>query len=401
MSPRTVWNSCRGAKKGVAKRDYYEVLGVGRDASEADIKKAYRQLARKYHPDVAKDDPQAEEKFKEATEAYKVLSNPEARAKYDQFGHAAFDQQGAGSGGFDPFGGFGFDDLGDIFDALFGGATRGERRRGPQKGADLRYDVTLEFKEAAFGTNVEITVPRNETCPHCHGNKAEPGTPIVTCEVCGGSGTVRQERHTPLGRMMNVITCGRCQGEGKTAKQACSECQGRGVVHRRRQIRVDIPAGVDNDTVVPVPGEGEAGTRGGPPGDLYVFVRVKPHRFFRREGNDVVCEIPISFAQAALGDEIDVPTLDGKAKLKIPEGTQTGTVLRLRGLGIPGIRGHGRGDQRVVVKVVTPTRLTPRQRELLREFAGLSGDDSGMNEQQDKNLFRRMREAFGSQGRSE
>ena len=387
----------------MAKRDYYEVLGVGKDASEAEIKKAYRRLARKYHPDVAKDDPQAEEKFKEATEAYKVLSDPEARAKYDQFGHAAFDGQGMGAGGVDPFGGFGFEDLGDIFDAFFGGATRSERRRGPVRGTDLRYDVTLEFTEAAFGTTIEITVPRNETCPHCHGNKAEPGTPIVTCEVCGGSGSVRQERHTPLGRMINVVTCSRCQGEGKTFKQACSECHGRGVVHRRRQIKVNIPAGVEDGMRVRVPGEGEAGSRGGPPGDLYVYVRIKPHSFFRREGNDVVCEIPISFAQAALGDEIDVPTLDGKAKLKIPEGTQTGTVFRLRGLGIPGIHGRGRGDQLVAVKVVTPTRLTARQRELLREFAGLSGEDGSANgqQQQDKNLFRRMREAFGSQGRSE
>lgn len=401
MSPRTVWNSCQGAREGVAKRDYYEVLGVGKDASEAEIKKAYRRLAHQYHPDVAKDDPHAAEKFREATEAYKVLQDPDARAKYDQFGHAAFDQQGMGAGGFDPFGGFGgFDDLGGIFDAFFGGAGRSERR-GPQKGADLRYDATLEFTEAAFGTTIEITIPRSETCPHCHGNKAEPGTPIVTCEVCGGSGSMRQERQTAFGRMVNVTACTRCQGEGKTVKQPCSECQGRGVVHRRRQIKVNIPAGIDDGMRVRLSGEGEAGSRGGPPGDLYVFVRVKPHSLFHREGNDVVCEIPISFSQAALGDEIEVPTMDGKAKLKIPEGTQTGTVFRLRGLGITAVRGYGRGDQRVIIKVVTPTRLSARQRELLRELSQLSGGDGDTNGQQDKNLFRRVKEAFGNPGRSE
>lgn len=373
----------------MAKRDYYEVLGVGKNATEAEIKKAYRKLARQYHPDVAKDDPQAAEKFKEVAEAYKVLSDPDARARYDAMGHAAFEQGMGGAGGFDPFGGF--DDLGDIFDMFFGrGGGMGRQQRGPQKGADLRYDYTMEFIDAAFGKEIEIEVPRSETCPHCRGNKAEPGTPIVNCDACGGKGETQQVRQTPFGRMVNVMTCTKCRGEGKIAKQTCSECHGNGTVHRRRRVTVKIPAGVESGMRVRVAGEGEAGMRGGPPGDLYVFVTVKPHSFFERDGDDVVCEVPISFSQAALGDEIDVPTLEGKTKLKIPEGTQTGTSFRLRNLGIASVRGYGRGDQRVIVKVVTPTKLTARQKELLRELGDLaSNDQTGEN----KSFINRMRDA--------
>lgn len=375
----------------MAKKDYYEVLGVDKGATEAEIKKAYRRLARQYHPDVAKDDPNAAEKFKEVAEAYRVLSDADSRAKYDQFGHAAF-EQGMGGEGFNPFGGFGgFEDVGDIFDMFFG--RGGRERRGPEKGADLRYDLELGFVEAAFGLDTQLEIPRTETCPHCHGNKAEPGTPIVTCEVCNGRGETQQVHQTPFGRMVNVTTCPRCRGEGKFAKQPCSECRGNGVVRRRRKIRVKIPAGVDNGMRVRVAGEGEAGTRGGPTGDLYVFIRVKPHELFQRDGDDVVCEVPISFSQAALGDDIEVPTLEGKAKLKIPEGTQTGTSFRLRGQGIPSVRGYGRGDQKVEVKVVTPTRLTVRQKELLRELGEVSSNGSGP---QDKTLFGRVKEAFGS-----
>lgn len=379
----------------MAKRDYYEVLGVSRDADEQEIKKAYRRLARQYHPDVNKDDPDAEAKFKEISEAYQVLSNPQTRAQYDRFGHAAFEGPaggggaGAGGGGFDPFGGFA--DLGfeDIFDAFFGGGGR-RRARGPVRGADLRYDLELDFEEAAFGIETEISVPRVEVCPHCHGNKAEPGTPIRTCPECGGTGEVRRVQQTPLGRLVNVHTCPRCRGEGQTVETACRECRGAGVVRRTRRIRVKVPAGIEDGQRIRLAGEGEAGERGGPPGDLYVFVTVRPHPFFRREGRDIHCEVPISFVQAALGDEIEVPTLEGTATLKIPEGTQTGTVFRMRGKGVPDVRGFGRGDQYVTVKVVTPTHLTDEQRDLLRRFARAGGEQP----QGERGFFNRMRDAF-------
>jgi len=376
------------------KRDYYEVLGVDRSATADEIKKEYRRLARQFHPDVNKA-PDAAEKFKEATEAYEVLSDPEKRAAYDRFGHAAFEGPaggggaGAGGGGFDPFGGFA--DLGfeDIFDAFFGGGGR-RRARGPVRGADLRYDLELDFEEAAFGIETEISVPRVEVCPHCHGNKAEPGTPIRTCPECGGTGEVRRVQQTPLGRLVNVHTCPRCRGEGQTVETACRECRGAGVVRRTRRIRVKVPAGIEDGQRIRLAGEGEAGERGGPPGDLYVFVTVRPHPFFRREGRDIHCEVPISFVQAALGDEIEVPTLEGTATLKIPEGTQTGTVFRMRGKGVPDVRGFGRGDQYVTVKVVTPTHLTDEQRDLLRRFARAGGEQP----QGERGFFNRMRDAF-------
>jgi len=363
----------------VAKRDYYEVLGVSRDASEEEIKKAYRRLARQYHPDVNKDDPEAEAKFKEISEAYRVLSDPESRAQYDRFGHAAFEGPqgaGAGQGGFDPFGGFGgFGDFDDIFDMFFGGGTERRRRAGPRQGADLRYDLELSFEEAAFGIETEIEVPRTEVCGRCRGSRAEPGSRVRECPHCGGRGEIRESRQTPFGRFVNVQTCPYCRGEGKTVDQACIECRGRGVVTKRRKIRVKVPAGVDDGFRLRLAGEGEAGERGGPPGDLYVFISVRKHDFFERRGNDIFCEVPISFVQAALGDEIEVPTLSGTARLKIPEGTQTGAQFRLKGNGVPDPRGYGRGDQYVSIRVVTPTRLTAKQKELLKEFARAGGDD--------------------------
>lgn len=386
----------------MASRDYYEVLGVSRNATEDEIKKAYRKLVRKYHPDANPDDPQAEQKFKEVSEAYRVLSDPKLRQQYDQMGHAGFEQArrtgGAGGDGFDPFGGFGgfggFDDLGDIFDMFFGG--EGRRRRGARssaarRGADLRYDLEIDFEDAAFGRTIDIQVPRYETCDHCGGTGAEPGTEIRTCPQCGGTGEERHVRETPFGRFMNVTTCRRCRGEGKVMETPCSHCLGRGTQRRVRTLSVEIPAGVEDGQRIKLAGEGEAGERGGPPGDLYVFLSVRPHKFFERQGNDVVCEVPISFVQAALGDEIEVPTLEGKAKLRIPEGIQSGTVLRMRGQGIPRLRGHGRGDQLVRIRVVTPTRLNAKQKELLREFARAGGDETP----EARNFFDRVRDVFG------
>lgn len=370
----------------MAKRDYYEVLGVSRDAGAEEIKKAYRKLARQYHPDANPGDKSAEEKFKEIAEAYEVLSDPEKRANYDRFGHAAANDQGFGGfGGFGDFGG-----LGDLFDMFFGGATRA--RRGPQKGADIRVDVDISFKEAAFGVEKDIRVPRVEECENCRGTGAAPGTATQKCSVCGGTGQVQFSQSTPFGRITQTHTCDRCRGTGRIIEKPCGVCHGAGYVRRTRSIHVKIPPGVDTGTRLRVAGEGEVGVRGGPRGDLYVYIEVRPHRLFKREGNDLICEVPISFAQAALGDELEVPTLEGTAKIRIPEGTQHGTEFRLRGKGIPDLNGYGRGDQYVRVKVVTPTRLSERQKQILREFAALSGESPAGGE--GKGFFEKVRDAF-------
>lgn len=377
----------------MSKRDYYEVLGVSRDASPEDIKKAYRKLAREYHPDANKDDPGAAEKFKEISEANEILSDQEKRARYDQFGHA-----GVGTGGFDPgaggFEGFeGFGGMGDIFDMFLGQmGGRTARPRGPQRGADLRYDLDLAFEEAAFGVEKEIDVPRVENCPTCGGSGAKPGTHPVTCKVCRGTGQVQVAQNTAFGRFVSVRPCDHCRGEGRVIDHPCTECRGSGHVRRRRRIQVKIPAGVDTGHRVRLSGEGQSGIRGGPPGDLFVVIGVRPHPVFNRNGEDVHIEIPLSFVQGALGTEIDVPTLDGEVKLKIPEGTQTGTSFRLKGKGIPRLRGFGRGDQHVKVLVVVPTRLDQKQKDLLRKFAELRGEDIGPEE---KGIFQRMKDAFG------
>ena len=374
------------------KRDYYEVLGVSRDASPEEIKKAYRKLARQYHPDVNKA-PDAEQKFKEIREAYEVLSDPEKRARYDRYGH---EDPAAGSGGAGGMGGFtgaDFGDLGgfgDLFDMFFGTGPRRDPNA-PQRGEDLRYTLTVEFREAVFGKETEITVPRTETCDVCHGSGARPGTRPETCGVCRGTGQQETVQHTPFGRIVNRRTCAACGGRGRIVRERCGSCGGSGRVRRMRRINVRIPPGVDEGSQLRISGEGEAGLRGGPPGDLYIIIRVKPHDFFEREGDDIYCEVPLTFVQAALGDEIEVPTLTEKVKLRIPPGTQTGTYFRLKGKGVPRLRGYGAGDQHVRVTVVTPTNLTEYQKELLREFAKTLGEET---HDRQKSLFERMRRAI-------
>lgn len=369
----------------VAKRDYYDILGVNRGAQPDEIKKAYRQLAKKYHPDLNKNNPQAEESFKEVREAYEILSDEGKRARYDQYGHAGVDENGFEGFGRD-FGGFD-----DIFDMFFGGGG-GRRRQGPARGADLQYNLEITFEEAAFGTKKDLHIPRTETCPTCKGSGAKPGTKAKTCSKCSGKGTVQFSQRTPLGSFVQTRTCDRCGGSGKIIETPCSECRGRGQVRRERSISVTIPAGVDTGSRLRLSGEGEAGERGGTPGDLYVRIGVRPHKIFTRRNDDVICEVPVSIVQATLGDEIQVPTLDGKAKFNIPAGTQPNTSFRLRGKGIQHLNGYGRGDQHVKIKVVVPARLNAEQKKLLQKFAEISGEE--INPEQ-KSFFDKVRDVFG------
>jgi molecular chaperone DnaJ len=377
----------------VSKRDYYEILGVDRNADEATLKKAYRKLAMKYHPDRNPDNKEAEQKFKEINEAYEVLSDKEKRSMYDQFGHAGVNGNGQGgfSGGFSGFGGF-EDIFGDIFDMFGGGFSSGKRKNRPQKGPDIKVQVDLSFKDAAFGIEKDIEVSRYEECKKCHGTGAKPGTNKRTCHKCGGTGEVRYTQRTPLGSFVNVRTCDACHGEGTIIDKPCEECNGQGNVRKRRKISVKIPAGVDNGSVITLRGEGDPGIKGGPPGDLYIVVRVIPHKIFKRDGYDIICEIPITFVQAALGDEIVVPTLDGKVKYNIPEGTQSGTVFRLKGKGVHVLNGNGRGDQYVKVVVDIPKRLNEEQKRILKQFAEVMGED--VHEQR-KSFFDKVKDVFG------
>ena len=380
-----------------SKRDYYEVLGVSRNADESDIKKAYRKLAKQYHPDLNPGDKEAEAKFKEISEAYEVLSDPQKRARYDQFGHAGVDPNGFGSAGAG-FGGFdfgGFSDIFETFESFFGGTGFGRSSRsrtGPQKGADLKYSVEITFEEAAFGVEKEITMSRHENCPKCGGSGSKPGTSPTTCKRCGGTGQIQHRHATAFGQFIDVRMCDACHGEGKIITDPCPECKGMGKVRKTFRKKINIPAGIDDGQIITNRGDGEPGVRGGPPGDLFITVNVKPHPIFRRQGYDVVCEIPITFVQAALGAELEVPTLDGKVRYNIPEGTQTGTIFRLKNKGIPYLRGNGRGDQYVKVEIEVPKKLNEKQKDLLRQFAELSGDEGY---EQRKGFFDKMKDALG------
>ena len=365
------------------KRDYYEVLGVSKGASDDEIKKAYRKLAKKYHPDMNPGDKEAEAKFKEVNEAYSILSDSEKRARYDQFGHAGVDPN-YGAGG--PGGGFGgFDmgdiDLGDIFGSFFGGGFGGfggsssARRNGPQKGESLRASLTISFEEAAFGCEKEINLNRTEECEACHGSGAEPGTTAETCPDCRGTGVVRVQQRTGGFAFSSTAPCTRCRGTGKIIHTPCKACGGNGSVKKTKRVTVSIPAGIDEGQAVSLRGQGNAGKNGGPSGDLIVGIHIRPHPQFQRDGTTVLYEQPVTFYQAVMGAELEIPTIDGKVKYNLPAGTQTGTTFRLRGKGIPELRGRGRGDQYVTIRIQVPTSLNGEQKEALRAFAQAMGED--------------------------
>lgn len=361
------------------KRDYYEVLGLKKGASEDEIKKAFRKMAMKYHPDKNPGDKEAEEMFKEINEAYAVLSDPEKKDKYDRFGHAGVDPNagfGGGAGGFGGFGGFEdiFDMFGGAFGGGFGGGSRG-RKNGPRKGSDLQKSITIDFKEAAFGTKKEIRINKYVKCKTCGGTGAEPGTSKKTCPKCGGSGEVRTAQRTPLGTFQSVSPCPDCNGTGEINESPCKDCGGTGKVRDNVTIVVNIPAGVDNDSVIPIKGQGEPGINGGPDGDLYIVINVKPHKLFERRGQDLWLEIPITFDQAALGDDIVVPTLEEKVSYKVPAGTQPGTVFRLKGKGIKSVRSSRKGDLYVKVTLEVPTKLNHKQKKSIESMGKAVTDD--------------------------
>ena len=380
------------ATANVTKLDYYEVLSVSRDASDQELKAAYRKLAMQHHPDRNPDDPSAEDKFKECSEAYSVLSDPEKRAAYDRYGHAAFN---GGGGGGNPFTGGGFNgaqDLGDIFGDLFGemfnmGGGGGRKASREQRGRDLRYDLTLEFEEAVFGKEKEITIRRMETCADCRGTGAAKGKAAVTCTQCGGRGQQRFQQ----GFFSVARTCSVCGGTGTLIVDPCTTCRGETRVQTEHKILVKVPAGVEQDTRIRYQGEGEAGKFGGPAGDLYVVLNVKAHKFFARDGDDLHCVMPISFPQAALGTELEIQTLEGPASIKVPEGTQSGKAFRLRGKGVPHLNSHGKGDLIVEVRVQTPNKLNKQQKELLRQ---LSETMVVENTPSSPGLFEKVKEIF-------
>ncbi len=369
------------------KRDYYEVLGVQKGASDADIKKAYRKLAKENHPDLNPGDAAAEARFKEANEAYEILSDSDKRARYDQFGFAGVDPNyGAGGGAYG--GGFDFGDLGDIFGSFFGGGFGGfggggRTRNGPQRGENIRMRLNLTFEEAAFGCEKEVVVERIEQCSSCHGTGAAEGTSPETCPNCGGSGQVQQRRQTPMGVFATTAPCPHCGGKGKIVKNPCGTCGGNGQVRRRKTVKVSVPAGIDDGQTISLRSQGHAGKNGGSAGDLLLVISIAEHKYFKRDGINVYCEAPISFMQAVLGGDLEIMTIDGKVVYEIPEGTQTGTTFRLRGKGIPQVNGRGRGDQYVTVVIETPRNLNREQKEALKKF----GETLGEKNSEKKNIF--------------
>ncbi|MGJ0906262.1 molecular chaperone DnaJ [Clostridium botulinum] len=376
-------------------KDYYALLGLEKGASEEDIKKAFRKLAIKYHPDKNKGNKEAEEKFKEINEAYQVLSDPQKKAQYDQFGTTDFN----GAGGFDPsgFGGFDFSDMGgfgDIFDSFFGGgfSSGGRRKNGPQRGADIETAINLTFEEAVFGAEKEISVNKHENCDNCNGTGAKPGTSAKTCDKCGGTGKIRIQKNTILGSMVTETSCDKCGGSGKVIENPCNKCHGKGKIRKNKKIKVKVPAGVDTGNVIPLRGQGEPGNNGGPTGDLYINIRVDSHPTFKRKGFDVYIEKHISFAQAALGVEIKVPTVDGEVKYEVPAGTQPGTVFRLKGKGVPRINSTARGNQYVTIIVDIPKKLNNKQREALAMYMDASGETVG--EKEKDTIFEKIKKGF-------
>jgi molecular chaperone DnaJ len=379
----------------VSKRDYYEVLGVARTANEGELKSAYRKQAMQFHPDRNPGDKKAEEKFKEAAEAYAVLADPGKRAAYDRFGHAGVSAAAGAGAGFDPetFGDFA-DILGNMFGFgdLFGG---GRRRGGPQRGADLRYDLEIKFEQAAKGLETHIQIPRNETCESCNGNGAAPGTTPTACPQCRGSGQLRYQQ----GFFTVARTCGQCRGAGKIISKPCPACRGNGTVEKTRKLSVKIPAGIATGQRLRLSGEGEAGALGGPPGDLYVVIFVREHEFFRRDGNDLHCTVPLPFTTLALGGEVSVPGIEGEHTVKVPESTQTGSTFRLRGKGLPDVSGRGHGDLLVTVQAMTPKKLTREQKKLLEQLAATLPEHkvkpSAREDEEDKGIFGKVKDIFG------
>ena len=369
-------------------KDYYEVLGVDKSASQEEIKGAYRKLAKKYHPDLNPNNSEAEQNFKEVNSAYEVLSDEEKRARYDRFGPEGVNGPGGGQG----FGGFGdiFEDIFDIFGGGFSGQSQG-RRTGPQRGSDLRYNLEIEFEEAIFGIEKEIKIRRTESCSTCNGSGAKPGTHKETCTTCHGTGQVRYSQQSPFGTMIRTATCNQCGGSGEIIKEKCNTCHGSGTEVKDKKLKVKVPAGVNNDSIISIRGEGEGGLRGGPSGDLYIYISVKEDEIFIREGNNIFLNIPISFTEAALGAELDIPTLEGKEKYAIPEGTQTGSRFRMKNRGVPNLRGGGRGDLYFTVDIQVPKKLTERQREILNQLAKEQGEEV---REQKKSFFEKVKDAF-------